>query len=173
MDDAPKKRDWSTVNQMLDKREPLPVHADTSVVPDVTTPKADAVQGLVQQMKAGAVQRRAALDQMKALTKSQLEVFTHQLQNAARVKKVESTVLTEQFLQKLDHDYNEILSQLRLRNEAFRRDTLKKLGDETAKDLEEIATKDWPDWMIKKSLEMVETRYNKFLDKLFEDANGT
>ena len=73
---------------MLGKEQPLSVERYSGVVPDVVSPQAEEVHGLVQQMKAGAIQRKAALEKMKALTNSQLDVFKHQLQDAARVKKI-------------------------------------------------------------------------------------
>lgn len=159
----PEKTDWSKVNALTrpDNSNEL---VSQSSIPQSPTP--ESMQGVITRLRANGIQRKAALEAMKAATSARLEVFNHQLQEAVKTKKAEATMLTDQVLADLDGQYQAFLSEIGVRNEAVRNDTLKKLGDETARSLKEIQGKDWPDFMITETIKVITDRYNKFLDRL-------
>ena len=71
----------------------------------------------------------------------------------------------------LDLQFQEVVQALGLRNEAIRRDTLKKLNDETARDLKEIMNRDWPDFMKNETINAITRRWDQFLKNLMKDVS--
>lgn len=168
MPDDPQKTDWSRVNDVATGRnmsDLVPAGPGALAVRQSANDK-----GVVQKLREGKIKRRAAVQALERAATVQLEVLSHQLHEAARVKKTEATVLAEQLLKGLDLQFQEVLSELGLRNEGIRLATLKKLNDETAKELKEFANKDWPDFMREASIALVTERWRRFLNRLSQDV---
>lgn len=167
MTDDSKKTDWSRVDRTVSSRD-LP--AVVPVAGEALTPSApEAVGGVVQRFKEGKIKREATIQKLQAMAAAQFDVLSHQLREASKVKKAEATVTAERFLKEIDLQFQEVAQQLGVRNEAIRRETLKTLSDETARDLQEIQNKDWPDFMVDTTVEAIKTRWNKFVADLMKD----
>lgn len=169
MSDDPKKTDWSRVTDAAAGKT-LPELVPTGPGAVAVRQAAAETTGIVQQLKEGKIRRRAAVEALQKTAEVQLDVLSHQLQEAARVKKTEATVLAEQLLKGLDLQFQQVLSELGLRNEAIRAATLKKLNDQTAKELKEFTNKDWPDFMREASIKLVTERWQKFIHRLSQDV---
>ena len=170
MTDNPKETDWSRVDRSGPGRN-LPEVIPTG--PEVLAPApSQTVGGVLQRLKEGKIVRKAAVQELEVITTARLDVLTHQLQEAAKVKKTEATVTTDRFLKELDLQFQEVVQALGIRNEAIRRDTLKKLNDETARDLKEIMNKDWPDFMKTETIDAINCRWRQFLMNLMKDVSG-
>ena len=168
MSDDPKNTDWSRVDDVATGRKlPDLVPAGPGAL---TVRQSEGHKGIVQQIREGKIKRRAAIQALEKIASAHLEVLSHQLHEVARVKKTEATVLADQLLKGLDLQSQEVLSELGLRNEKIRRTTLKKLNDETAKELREFANKDWPDFMREASITLVTDRWSRFLSRLSQDV---
>ena len=166
-DDDHQKTDWTAVDALATTRAPRDLARAGSH--DVIVSEPEGVTGIVQRLKERRIKRHAAVKALETATSAQLEVIAHQVQEAARVKKAEATVLADQLLKDLDLQFQQVLSELGVRNEAIRRATLTKLNDETARDLREFANKDWPDFMRQASIEMVTKRWQRFISRLGQD----
>ena len=170
MIDDPKKTDWSRVDHSAPDRN-LPEVIPTG--PEVLAPApSQTVGGVLQRLKEGKIVRKAALHELEVIATARLDVLTHQLQEAAKVKKTEATVTADRFLKELDLQFQEVVQALGIRNEAIRRETLKKLSDETSRDLKEIVNKDWPDFMKNETIDAINHRWRQFLRNLMKDVSG-
>lgn len=170
MIDDLKKTDWSRVDRSGSGRN-LPEVIPTD--PEALAPApSQTVGGVLQRLKEGKIVRQAALQELEVITTARLNVLTHQLQEAAKVKKTEATVTADRFLKELDLQFQEVVQALGIRNEAIRRETMKKLNDETARDLEEIINKDWPDFMKNETIDAINRRWHQFLGNLMKDVSG-
>ena len=169
MSDDLKKTDWSRVDDVATGRKlPDLVPAGDGAL---AVRQSEGEKGIVQQLREGKIKRRAAIEALEKVASAHLEVLSHQLTEAARVKKTEATVLADQLLKGLDLQFQEVLSELGLRNEAIRSATLKKLNDQTARELAEFANKDWPDFMRDESIKLVKERWGRFLNRLRQDVD--
>ena len=170
MTDDLKKADWSRVDRSAPGRN-LPEVSPTG--PEVLAPApSQTVGGVLQRFKEGKILRNTAIQELEKITTARLDVLTHQLQEAAKVKKTEATVTADRFLKELDLQFQEVVQELGIRNEAIRRETLKKLSDETARDLQEIMNKDWPDFMKNEIIDAIKSRWRQFLGNLMKDVSG-
>jgi hypothetical protein len=169
MEKNPERSDWSKIDAMT--RKDSVQDAELVISPSAAAPMATAqtIHGVIAKFKANSLERRAALEEIQLATRARLDVFGHQLQEAAKTKKAEATMIAKQFLAQIDADYQHVLHEIGVRNEGARRETLKKIGDETSRDLDEIQNKNWPDFMIKATIELIMKRYTKFLARLDED----
>ena len=169
MIDDLKKTDWSRVDRSGSGRN-LPAVIPTD--PGALAPApSQTVGGVLQRLKEGKIVRQAAVQELEVITTARLNVLTHQLQEAAKVKKTEATVTADRFLKELDLQFQEVVQALGIRNEAIRRETIKKLNNETARDLEEIINKDWPDFMKNETIKAINRRWYQFLGNLMKDAS--
>ena len=167
MADDRKNTDLTTVGIPDSTRNP------SSLIPagrQAALPQAESVTGIVQQLKEKRIKRRAAVKALEIATSAQLEVITRQVHEASRVKKTEATVVADQMLKELDLQFQKVLGELGVRNEAIRRATLAKINDETARDLREFANKDWPDFMREAAEELVKERWQRFVNRLLQDV---
>ena len=170
MTDDPKKTDWSRVDRSGPVRN-LPEVIPTD--PEVLAPApSQTVGGVLQRLKEGKIVRKAAVQELEAITTARLDVLTHQLQEATKVKKIEATVTADRFLKELDLQFQEVVQGLGIRNEAIRRETMKKLNDDTTRDLKEIMNKDWPDSIKNETIDAITYRWRQFLRNLMKDVSG-
>ena len=177
MPDLPEKRtDWSLVEGQIGE-----VSAGSSSVP--STPSLDTPQaapahqlmerfgnpkGLIMQVRAGAIQRSAAVDALKIWHRGQLAVAEVQVNEAVRIHTKKARVDAERFLARIDNDYLEYLGELGLRNVGRRQEMLVRLGDQTSKTLAEIQDADWPPTMKDQAVKKVMKMHEDFADKLDE-----
>ena len=170
MTDDPKKTDWSPVEHH-DPTRNLPEVVSTG--PEGLTPAPSVAFGSVlQNLKIGRIERKAAVKELEVITAGQIDVLIHQVKEAAKVKKTEATVTADKFLKELDLQFQEVVQALGLKNEAIRVDTLKKLGDRTAQDMKEVMNKDWPESMKDDVLLAIKVRWKGFVEDLMKDVSG-
>jgi hypothetical protein len=172
--------DWSTVDLVSQKRASstsLPLHPDRPLeVPAAIQPPAEEVarpdgelarpEGVVMQYRANQLARKAALQHLNVWYRAQLDVARHRLGEVARVRKAEATLLAEQFLQSINSQHLQFLTDLGLRNEEARNRAFLALGDQTAKALREIQSRDWPASMLDLTIDAVLERHQRFFEKI-------
>lgn len=168
MTDDSKKTDWTLVEGTGPTRnlpELIPPGRETP-----PPPTSKSVGGVLQQLKEGQIKRKAAIHELDAIMSTQLDVLTHQLLEASKVKKAEATVTSDKLLKELDLQFQEVVQALGLRNEGIRRETMIKLNDQTASDLRAIMDKDWPESMKEDTIEAIKARRTRFMHNLAKDV---
>jgi len=175
--------DWSTVDLVSHKRASstaLPLHPDRPLdVPASIQPPAEEVarpdgdtarpEGIVMQYRANQLAKKAAVQHLSLWYRAQLDVARHRLGEVARVRKAEATLLAEQFLQSINSQHLQFLTDLGLRSEETRNRALLALGDQTAQALREIQRRDWPASMIEVTINAVLERHQRFFEKLVRE----
>jgi hypothetical protein len=126
-------------------------------------------KGVLAEFKAKRLTRKAALDQLTVYYDAQLDVVKTRLAETIRVRKAEATLKAEEFLQVLNNEHIEFLTELGLRNEDMRNRAFIKLNEQTTKSLREVENASWPTEMIDMTLEAMIARYKKFMGKLASD----
>ena len=99
MTDDLKKTDWSRVGRSGPGRNlPKVIPTDLEVLAPAPS---QTVGSVLQRLKEGKIVRKAAVQELEVITTARLDVLTHQLQEAAKVKKTEATVTADRFLKEL------------------------------------------------------------------------
>jgi hypothetical protein len=175
--------DWSAVDQVVQRRISegvLPLHPDRPLeVPAAIEPPAESparpdgdavqVEGVVAQYRANKVARKAALAHLEVWYRAQLEVARHRLNEVARVRKAEATLLAEEFLHSINSRHLHFLTELGLRNEDTRNRAFLALGDQTSRALREIQERDWPASILQTTIGAVLERHQRFFEKIVRE----
>jgi len=175
MSDKPEKPKWELVNRALEKKKldrELPPAATPAAVPGglATPPQAlGEPQGIIAKFQAGKVKRQAVVEHLRTWYAANLDVTKHQLSEAVRVRKAESTMVAEQFLRNLDQQHLEYLTSLGLRNLETRQRALIEVADQTTKTLKDMKDKDWPPQLIDKTIQGIFELHERFFAKTMEE----
>jgi len=170
MPDEPNK--WSEVNKQLARRErgDLPLNPDRPLeVPASLSQSASGIQspdGVIANFKANLIQRRAALQQIRAYADEQLNVVKHMLSEASRVRRTEITLKAEEFLRDLSARHLANLQQIGLQNIAMHNNVVEDLMNEVSKTLGQFSGADWPEALKQDAIGSVMKQYKRFLDQL-------
>jgi hypothetical protein len=108
----------------------------------------DEPRGILAKFQKQILSRKASIEALKARYDSELEFLTHKLSKACQVEKAKIDVMAEQFLQELDAQNLQVLSELGLRNKETRERALLALTESTVAKLKEVQEKDWPPTLI-------------------------
>jgi hypothetical protein len=110
--------------------------------------------------------RNAALEHLDAWYQAQLGIVHHRLAEVARVRQAEATLLAEQFLEGINAQHIEFLTELGLRTNAARDRAVIALHDQTTATLREIQTRDWPPVLLEQAIAGIIERNQRFFHKL-------
>ena len=173
---ADDKHDWKLVKTIADtgqaeqkksghalqSHRQVQTHEGTVATPD----------SAIAKFKANTIQRKAALEAVTIWYRAQLDVARHAVAEAARVKKAEVSKIAEQILMSLDEEHLKYLVSLGLRNFEVRSNSLKQLGDVTARSLKEIESSDWPPHLIEKTIEGVLQQHERLFDQILSELGA-
>jgi len=139
----------------------LPAVSDS---PDVVSAK-----GVVEQVKAKGVERRARIEALTIRTKGQLEVWVHQVKNSVIVAKRKIDVHAEEQLEHIWRQHIQNLTEIGISNIDARIAALQDLSGRSAKQLLEIQNMDVPDFMKEKLIDAVHKEYATMFDRIQAD----
>ena len=175
--EPPRKTDWTAVNQIVQRRaasEALPLQPSGIHEPEVglqrPTPGSTVKpEGVIANLKANAITRKAAVDYLRMYYEQQLEASRHHLTEVVRVRKAESTAVAEQMLASINSQQMQFLVDVGLRNEEVRGRALMQLNDQVSATLRQVMSADWPDPLREQAINGIYDRQRKFFERLMTD----
>jgi len=175
-DDKNDRTDWETTNKALSR------HDVGQVLPDKAhsgSPLTDSEgntplipQTMLAQFQAGGIERRAAVEQLKAWHAGKLEIAEHAITEAVRVKKAEATGMAEQLLAQLDMERTQFLRSLGMENTGARQEALTELSVQTTAMLRDAQSQDMPDAVKDMNIRGIMQLYERFFDKLLDELGS-
>lgn len=187
-EEKPKKSNWDAVdaisraNDVPGPVERLPASSDAHPVADVAVPSArqldsmpDALVagGFRTRIAAGALSRKAALQELHATYEARLEYLNKKLDTAVQVGKAQLEVQANEYLRELEAKHLEALAEIGIRNEDARARALIKLNDHTVERIREVQNRDWPDVMIQDTIKQILSRQSQTARKIMAELGET
>ena len=167
--ESPEKTDWEKTDALVagSSQSVAPLGQEQAVQPVNAT--FEEPEGIVASFQGKRLKKRAALQAMHHYYTAQLEVAKHTFEEAVRAKKADVSLVTTEFLDRLNERYMSHLAKLGLRLFGVRNEALMKLNDQTSATMKEIQEKDWPESLRKKMMDGVMQNYDRFFKKVLEE----
>jgi hypothetical protein len=169
-DDQP-KHDWTNVDSLVRRNTQ---EVTQSLPPDLPLSgiesRLDVIRaerlGIIGKFKAGQIEKRAALNEIEALTGAQLEATTHALKRAVEVDRERVNLIAQRYIYQITEEYLGDMRAMGIHNYQARFETLLKLNDETAKLLKQAEAQDVPVAIRQRTVEAIMKKYEEFSKKL-------
>lgn len=124
---------------------------------------------LLGRFKAGSIERKAALEQMRSFYETQLEANRHALNRALDVDRQRVDLVAKKYIFSITEEYLRDMREMGLHNFDARLRTLFALNEEAAKLFKEAEAQDVPESMKQKTREAITAKYNDFYRSLIDD----
>lgn len=159
---------WQYVEGVI-KKDPDASPQEISQHMTLPVSKLEEADGIIARFKQGQVQRKQSIELLKAWYDSQLEVTKYQLGQAVRLKKKETDVDVERYLTDLNKRHLYHLQELKFKNLDQRFAALDELGEKTARMLEKIKGRDWPENIKEDTINGIIKLQTNFFEKVMEE----
>ena len=165
-----KKNNWEIAERLISKTNNTPQQvANRSLMDRAKSDRyMESPKGAISKFKSDRIRTRAELEFDEEWFKAQLEVSKHQLKKAVELKVKETDAEVERLLTEVSRQHLKYLTELGLKNSEEREEALERLGEQTAKRIKSIQSKDWPDFLVEQTLNGVTEIYQRFFDKILE-----
>lgn len=142
-----------------------------------STPHPPSAEGLedpetmLAKWKANKIERNAIVEYFEKRYDAQLEMVEEELRQAVRVNNAEVVKQADRWIDKINQEHLEFMTELGLRNKEKRQEALQKLGDQTTEALNQIKTRqgEWPPEMLDQTLEAVRELHQRFFQRIMEE----
>ena len=144
----------------------LPVSA-----PAVTPPSAELPEPttIVARFRMNQINRKLAVAQLTEYYDARMELVRHQLKEAVRAGKAESTEAADRYLMELNRNHLSFLAELGLKNVDKRQEILIELNERTARRLDDIRTRDWPAFLKDQAVDEITLMNKDFAERLRQE----
>jgi hypothetical protein len=173
MNDDSGKDGRKEINRMLQRREIDNAMPSTGPGADarsvgLTTPTGEVAkaEGMIASFRAGQITKKAAITFLREFYDHQLDAARHHLSEAVRIRKAESTLAAEQFLQQINSQYTQFLTDIGLVNNRAAGEALIALGQQTHDLLVQVQKAELPDAIQKTTVDGIMSRYSRFAERL-------
>lgn len=124
---------------------------------------------LVTRLKAGAIERKAALEKMQVIYDAQLEATKHALQRAVEVEKERVDLIANKYIFEITSEYLRDMGDLGIHNYKARMQTLLALNVEVAKLFREAQGQDVPERIKERTISAIIAKYEEFSAQLVQE----
>ena len=158
------KRDQTRTEPAL--RDESPITAITKQADEISQKKLD----LIGKFKGSAINRKAALEQLRKLHEAHLEAAAHALKQAVAVDKARVDTIANRYIFQVNEAFLEDMRVLGLQNVESRAQTNLELNNKMAALLRQAQAQDVPDSFKNQTIENICRMYKEFSDKLMEEG---
>jgi len=123
---------------------------------------------LIGRYQAKKIERKSAVEQLRAIHQTRLEAAKFALTKALEVEKGRIDLVANKYLYQLTQEYLQDMAVMGLSNEGARTKTLFALNDQTTKALLEAQAAQWPDTLKNKTINSIMKRYEDFSNGLMD-----
>lgn len=124
---------------------------------------------LIGRFKRNAIDRRAALESLRAMHDAQLEAAKHALMRAVDVEKERIDAVANRYIFQITEEYLRNMRDLGLQNFESRMETLLQLNSTMVRLLEKAQAQDVPPSVRDATIENIQKKYKEFSDRLMEE----
>ena len=124
---------------------------------------------LIGRFKRNTIDRRAALESLRAMHDAELEAAKHALKRAVDVEKQRIDTVADRYIFQITEQYLRNLRELGLQNFESRMDTLLQLNTTMVRLLEKAQAQDVPPSVRDATIENIQKKHKEFSDRLMED----
>ena len=124
---------------------------------------------LIGQFKRNKIERKAAIEKLRALHDASLEAAKHALTRAVDVEKERVDTVANKYIFAITQEYLRNMRDLGLQNFDSRMETLLQLNERMARLLEKAQTQDVPPSIREATLENITKKYREFADRLMQE----
>jgi hypothetical protein len=135
-------------------------------------PEAPEPSNIIARFKTRQIERKLAAAQLTEYYDARMELLKHQLKEAVRARKAEATESAERFLMELNQNHLKFVAELGLSNVDKRQDIMMELNERTARRIEEIYNRDWPQMLKDQAIDELMKMSEDFADRLRHDLGG-
>ena len=104
----------------------------------------ESPEGLIAKFKNNKIKRKAAIESLKTWYDAHLEIAKKQVTKAVEIKSAEIELEAEQYLQEINRQHLEFLTQIDFANVDTREKGLIQLGRQTSEMLKKVIEEDFP-----------------------------
>jgi hypothetical protein len=165
----------------LEELDALLRRGSESIIP-ASTARESALAGLAEQTEnlknqqldligryqANKIERKSAVEQLRAIHQTRLEAAKFALTKALEVEKGRIDLVANKYLYQITQEYLQDMAVMGLSNEGARTKTLFALNDQTTKALLEAQGSQWPETLKSKTITSIMKRYEDFSNGLME-----
>ncbi len=162
------KKTWDFVEGVA-ARGVLTTQEDLSKSIVINKDPEESPEGIIAKFKAKQIERSAALTLFKKWSEGRIEIAKHQIEGAVKVKKKSTDVEVQRILSELDSLHLLHLQQLDMKNLTQRMSSLKDLSAKTANMLRGIESEDWPENIIKDTVDGILDLRRRFYGKIMDE----
>lgn len=165
---------WEKIDSIMRKGEQSVASSDLPERPlasleEATTRFTRERLDFIGRFKAGAIDRRAALQQIRAVHEAQLEAVEHALKRAVDVERERVDIIAKKYIFEITEEYLRDMQSMGIHNYKARMETLLKLNEQAAQLLRQAEAQDVPPRMREKTIESICKKYDEFVDRLTAD----
>ena len=124
---------------------------------------------LIGRYQANKIERKSAVEQLRAIHQTRLEAAKFALTKALEVEKGRIDLVANKYLYQITQEYLQDMAVMGLSNEGARTKTLFALNDQTTKALLEAQAAQWPEALKSKTINSIMKRYEDFSNGLMDE----
>ena len=175
--EKPGGHDWRSVDALVHKKDkdavqPIPLDLPLSGMEQRLEVIKNQRLSILGKLKAGKIERRAALGEIQALTEAHLEATKHALKRALDVDKQRVDLIAQKYIYQITEEHLRDMREMGMHNFTARMETLMNLNSETTRLFKQAEDQDVPAVIREKTIEAIMKKYEEFYRKLTaEDMN--
>jgi hypothetical protein len=123
---------------------------------------------LIGRFQANKIERKSAVEQLRAIHQTRLEAAKFALGKALEVEKGRIDLVANKYLYQITQEYLQDMAVMGLSNEESRSKTLFALNNQTTKALLEAQAAQWPETLKNKTINSIMKRYEDFSNNLMD-----
>jgi hypothetical protein len=169
--------DWSTVESLVRRNttdvvqqlpEDLPLTGVEQRIEIIRTQRV----GIIGKFKSGSIGRKAALEEIQALSNAHLEATKHALKRALEVDRRRVDLIAQKYVYQITEEHLRDMREMGLRNFEARMQTLLRLNVETAELLKQAEAQDVPSIIRQKAVDAIMSKFEEFYKTITADEQN-